>query len=185
MAVTGKRVVDDAGRFQQALLLAADISRRREAEEALRRSELRYRTLVEQIPAITYTARADDFTAKLFVSPQAQALLGFSWSDYEQNPDLWRQRLHPEDRERVLTEMARCQAEGNPFMAEYRMLTPDHRVVWVRDEARLITDVDGRPLALQGSSSTSPLAARWRVNGRPTISFSPPLSTPFRISSWS
>lgn len=150
VALTGKRLTDDAGRFQQALLLVADISRRREAEEALRRSELRYRTLVEQIPAITYTARADDFTAKLFVSPQAQAILGFSWSDYEQDPDLWRRRLHPEDREWVLAEMARCQAEGTPFAAEYRMLTADHRVVWLRDEARLITDVDGRPLALQG-----------------------------------
>ncbi|MCL6621789.1 MAG: PAS domain S-box protein [Syntrophobacterales bacterium] len=150
VALTGKRMVDEAGRFQQALLLAADISRRREAEEALRRSELRYRTLVEQIPAITYTARADDFAAKLFVSPQAQAILGFSWSDYEQDPDLWRRQLHPEDRDRVLAEMARCQAEGAPFAAEYRMLTQDQRVVWLRDEARLITDTDGRPLAFQG-----------------------------------
>ncbi len=150
VALAGKRLTDEAGRFQQALLLAADISRRQEAEEALRRSELRYRTLVEQIPAITYTARADDFTAKLFVSPQAQTILGFSWSDYEQDPDLWRRRLHPEDREWVLADMARCQAEGTPFAAEYRMLTADNRVVWLRDEARLITDVDGRPLVLQG-----------------------------------
>lgn len=150
VALTGKGLTDAGGRFQQALLLAADISWRKEAEEALRRSELRYRTLVEQIPAITYTARADDFTAKLFFSPQAQTILGFSWSDYEQDPDLWRRRLHPEDREWVLADMARCQAEGTPFAAEYRMLTADNRVVWLRDEARLITDVDGRPLVLQG-----------------------------------
>jgi len=150
IALTGKRTVDEAGRFQQALLIATDISQRRQAEEALRRSELRYRTLVEQIPALTYTAKAGDFTAKLFFSPQTEAILGFSWADYEKDPDLWRARLHPEDRERVLQEMARSQAEGMPFASEYRMLTPEGRVVWLRDEARLITDVDGQPLVVQG-----------------------------------
>ncbi|MBU0717206.1 MAG: PAS domain-containing protein, partial [Planctomycetes bacterium] len=127
-----------------------DITDRKQAEEALRESEARHRTLVEQLPAIIYTATLYAASTTTYVSPQVERILGFSPSDYQADPDLWRHRVHPDDRGRVLRELERCHAELRPFVCEYRMNTADGRVVWVRDSADVVRDENGRPLFLQG-----------------------------------
>ncbi|HOV85780.1 MAG TPA: PAS domain S-box protein [Syntrophobacteraceae bacterium] len=119
-------------------------------EDALRQSEAKFRTLVEQIPAITYVASLDSQSTSLYVSPQSQTILGFDEEDYRADPDLWRKRLHPEDRDRVMEELARCHADNELFVSEYRMIAKDDRVVWFRDEARVVRDESGLPLFLQG-----------------------------------
>jgi PAS domain S-box-containing protein len=84
------------------------------------------------------------------VSPQIEAAIGFTPEEYAANPDTWRQRLHPDDRDRVLADVARCQASGGPLVSEYRMVARDGRVVWFRDQAAIVRDAAGRPLVLQG-----------------------------------
>jgi PAS domain S-box-containing protein len=64
--------------------------------------------------------------------------------------NFWKTRLHPEDRERVLAEEARCERTGEPFRMEYRTIHADGHVMWVRDECVLVRDDDGRPLYWQG-----------------------------------
>lgn len=130
--------------------LTGRLVERLRAEEDLRQSEIKYRTLVEHIPAITYVAALDPHSTTTYVSPQVEAILGFSQADYHADPDIWRKQLHPEDRERVLAEVARCHATGEPFVSEYRMLTKGGRLVWFRDEAWIVRDADGKPLFLQG-----------------------------------
>ena len=66
------------------------------------------------------------------------------------NPALWAGLLHPDDRERVLSEDARTEATGEPFSVEYRAFTRDGRLMWLRDEAVLVRDDSGRPLYWQG-----------------------------------
>ena len=119
-------------------------------EEALRVSETKYRSLVEQIPAVIYIAELDEANTILYISPQIETLLGFSQAEYRDDPDIWRKQLHPEDKERVLAEMARSRENSKPFALEYRMLTRDSRVVWFRDESVIVQDAAGKPLYLQG-----------------------------------
>jgi PAS domain S-box-containing protein len=126
------------------------ITERKQIDEILRRTEAKYRALVEQIPAITYTAALDDASTTLYVSPQIQAALGFSPEDYRADPDLWRKRLHPDDRDRVLAELAQSLASRQPFKSEYRMITRDGHVVWFRDEAVAVQDSTGKYLFRQG-----------------------------------
>ncbi|HEX5436979.1 MAG TPA: PAS domain-containing protein [Gemmatimonadaceae bacterium] len=117
----------------------------------LRAAELRYRTLVEQIPAVTFLAALDQGQENdMYVSPHIEALLGFTQKEWLDNPILWYTQLHPDDRALWLEEFARGCRTGGPFRAECRMLARDGRVVWVRGEARLIKDEMGRPLFLQG-----------------------------------
>jgi PAS domain S-box-containing protein len=127
-----------------------DVTERRQAEEALRASEARYRSLVEQLPAIIYTAAVDEGYPTLFVSPHAERLLGVAESEWLANPRLWVERIHPADRERVEADWNAAHAEGRRFAAEYRMITRDERVLWFRDEAVVLRDAHGHALCIQG-----------------------------------
>jgi PAS domain S-box-containing protein len=120
------------------------------AGRRFRETEARYRALVEQVPAITYTAELDGESTTLYISPQVEALLGFSQGDFGVDSGLWRRRLHAEDRERVMAEVAHSNSTGDSFCSEYRMLARDGREVWVHDEAKMVSDEDGRPVCLQG-----------------------------------
>ena len=127
-----------------------DVTRHKHDEEALCESEQKYRLLVEQLPAITYTAALDEMSTTLYTSPQVQDILGVSQADYKADPDLWRKLLHPDDRDRVMMELALAHQTGELFSYEYRMLKKDGRVVWIRDEARIVRDDKGKALYLQG-----------------------------------
>jgi PAS domain S-box-containing protein len=113
-------------------------------------AEARYRTLVEQMPVVTFLAALDGGTNELYVSPQIESLLGFSQEEWLANPVLWYTQLHPDDRERWHIEFALTCASGARFRSEYRFLTRDGRVVWVHGEAQVVRDGTGQPLFLQG-----------------------------------
>ncbi len=127
-----------------------DITASREAGEQLRQAEVKYRGLVEQIPAVTFIeeftedGRAGDIRDS-FVSPQIEAMLGYSQEEWYADPGLWTGLLHPDDRQRVLAENARVDAAREPFSMEYRMVARDGRVVWCRDEGVLLEREDGPP----------------------------------------
>ncbi len=129
---------------------AIDITERKRAEDALRLAEIRYRTLVEQMPLVVYVDRVDPSSSNLYTSPQIESMLGYSVEEWVTSPFLFVELLHSDDRERVLAAHARTHATGEPLQIEYRLHARDGRVVWLHDEARMIDDPEsGRPV-LQG-----------------------------------
>jgi PAS domain S-box-containing protein len=132
------------------VIMSEDITKKKEAEFELNKSMARFQTLVEQIPAITYIAALDENSTTLYISPQVEIYLGYSPDAYKSNPDIWLERLHPDDRDRVLQETFSNRSEQLPLISEYRMLSKDGHVVWFRDEASLVYDTDGQPMFLQG-----------------------------------
>jgi PAS domain S-box-containing protein len=123
---------------------------RSEREAKLRTAELRYRTLVEQIPAVTFMAVLGEGDNEIYISPHIEALLGFTQTEWLENPFLWYTQLHPDDRDIWHREFARGCRTGGPFRAECRFIARDGRIVWVHGEARVVRDDVGRPLFLQG-----------------------------------
>ena len=99
---------------------------------------------------ITYIATLDGERRGLYISPQIEALLSFTATEWLADPELCFRQLHPEDRERVLGEVFQSEENGKPFHSEYRLLARDGRVVWVRDEAIIVRDEAGHPRFRQG-----------------------------------
>jgi diguanylate cyclase (GGDEF)-like protein/PAS domain S-box-containing protein len=103
--------------------------------------------LLARVPAIIYVADTGPAGRWRYVSPQVHEILGFSTAEWCSNTDLWSSRLHPSDRDRVLSAehaSAITESEGSPPV-EYRLLHRDGSVVWIRDDAQLVPDGDGRP----------------------------------------
>ena len=120
-------------------------------EDELKESEAKFRALIEKIPnTVIYTAALDERSRTLYVSPQIKEILGYTQEEYKEDPDIWDQRFHPEDRERVLAERQHCRETGKPFVSEYRMFRKDGQTIWFHDEAHIVQDEHGKPLFLLG-----------------------------------
>ena len=113
-------------------------------------SALTYRHLVEGIPAVLYVDGNDDRSSNLYTSPQIEPLLGFTVEQWRDDPALWFERIHEDDRERVLEEHRESLRTGDPFRTEYRLLAADGREVWIRDEAVLIREAEHDELFWRG-----------------------------------
>ncbi len=120
------------------------------ARSRLDQSEDRYRALIEQLPVVAYTATLDEPRVLLYVSPQIEALLGYTPEEFRRSDGIWPEGIHPEDRERVVAELRACRATGRPFASEYRFQRRDGHVVWLRDEGTVVPGAMGQPLCLYG-----------------------------------
>ena len=121
------------------------------AEHSRRRvAEARYRTLIEQIPAVTFLASLSGGQNEIYVSPQIESLLGFTQQEWVSDPVLWYRQTHPDDRDRVSLEFAALCLTGKPFRDVVRVITRTGETVWVHAEARLVRDEEGQFLFLQG-----------------------------------
>jgi diguanylate cyclase (GGDEF)-like protein/PAS domain S-box-containing protein len=149
MESVGTYLLDDPA-VKGVVITSRDGTERKRTEEKLREAEERYRTLVEQVPAVTYIDHIDETSSAIYMSPQAEEMLGYSIEEWLQDPELWIKILHPEDKEGVLAEAWRTNETGDPFRMEYRLISKSGNVVWVRDEAVLVKgEVDG-PSVWQG-----------------------------------
>jgi PAS domain S-box-containing protein len=121
----------------------AESLEKREAE--LQRAEARYRSLVEQTPAVFYTSAADSTARDVFAGPGVETLLGFTAKEWRDDPQLWSKQLHADDRVRVALEYGRAVAAGGAFAMEYRLTGRDGHPVWVRDAAAVQRAEGGAP----------------------------------------
>jgi PAS domain S-box-containing protein len=142
---------DGAPRFWHGVTI--DITARKEAERSLRLLEERYRSLVEQIPAVTFIetpGAPPDETWFTYLSPQAEQIFGMTSEELLANPNHFGEFVHPEDRERVYAANTHSEETGEPFNEEFRIVRSDGRVVWLDSRAVLVRDDDGNPRFWQG-----------------------------------
>jgi PAS domain S-box-containing protein len=102
-------------------------------------------SLLEQLPIVSYIAQYDDPRALEYVSPQADALLGFTGREIA----FWQTRLVDDDRAVFDAAASAVRNTREPVSVEYRLLDRDEHVVWVRDTAVVAVGADG-DLTVQG-----------------------------------
>ena len=147
--LTVSLVRDGAGRPEYAIGMTQDITERKRLESELRAAEERYRLLVERVPAVVYVAEPGVLGRWSYVSPQIERMLGFTAQEWVDDPALWSQQIHPDDRRTALadkTSMMSHDAEGRTTSDTYRLRHRDGHTVWVRDDAMVLRDQDDRAM---------------------------------------
>ena len=113
-----------------------DITDRKNADAALRESEERYRTLLENVPGAVYRCRADKDWTLLFQSEAIADITGYP-VDHPIHRDNWR-LIHPDDREQVERDVATAIIQRHSFELEYRILHADGSIRWVQNTGQPI-----------------------------------------------
>ena len=112
--------------------------------------DVRYRMLIEQIPAVTYICEFSEEAPFLWISPQIETMLGFPASRWVADHSLWAARMHPDAREHVLERERASYDDAEDYENEFRMIAADGREVWVWERDTVIRDERGRPVCTQG-----------------------------------
>jgi two-component system, cell cycle sensor histidine kinase and response regulator CckA len=123
-----------------------DISDRKRAEEELRKREVQYRRLIENIPEVVWTA--DERGNILFIGEKITNIFGYTPEEIRrEGAPLWRGRMHEDDRERVRKAYAKLFSENCPVDVEYRIQHRDgHWMRW-HDRAVAFEERDGQRYA--------------------------------------
>ena len=120
------------------------------SEQQLPNVEAKYRALVEQLPAVVFMAYLDRGIGEAYVSPQIEATLGFSQAEWLEDPVLWYQQIHPDDKQRWSIEASEMFLSGKPLRSAYRVIARNGRVIWFQCEAKMIRRPDGSPWFIHG-----------------------------------
>ena len=145
--------VERNARQEQALLdanLRANAERLR-AEQELRRAEQRQQAIIQSLPMVLYLEPHDRSPRwPNYVSGDLKAVTGFSHQDIAEKPDIWADRLHPDDRIGVLAAIEARRKSGR-LSVEYRWQCADGTYKHFLDQAVLLKDADGRPVEFAGT----------------------------------
>jgi PAS domain S-box-containing protein/putative nucleotidyltransferase with HDIG domain len=132
------------------LLLFTLIKNSPSAKKTDEHAEKRYRMLVEKLPAVIFMDKFNDLQTSQYISPRIKDLLGYTAEEWVADDEIWKNSLHPEDKERVIAEDARTNQTGDPFNIEYRLRHRDGHYVWIKENASVVRSEDGDPVFWQG-----------------------------------
>ncbi|MDJ0844542.1 PAS domain S-box protein [Crocosphaera sp.] len=130
-----------------------DIRERKQAEEALRESEAKFRQLTENIHEVFWMldlSKTDpSYQKSLYVSPAYQEVWGYNPEDIYENPQQWMEAIHPDDRQRIEQEFSQKLLEGE-FDYQYRIIRPDGTLRWIRDRGFPVKNHTGEFVRVTG-----------------------------------
>jgi PAS domain S-box-containing protein len=120
-----------------------DITFQKEAESAVRASEERFRTLVENVPGAVYRARNDAAFSVLFMSEGIHPVTGFHASDFSEGRVRLQDLIHPEDLQRVIETISEALILRQAYQLEYRIVDRGGHQRWVFAQGQGVSAEDG------------------------------------------
>lgn len=129
--------------------IARDVTIRRRDEDALRKSEAKYRSLINSLPAIVYVVEPEPPYKPIYVSPNIESL-GYSQETWSGIPDFWNNIIHPDDREQVYKQNEEALSVKFEKELEYRIIAGDGSVKWIYDRGCYVNDENSNKIYWQG-----------------------------------
>ena len=144
----GAALRDEQGKPVRFAGSHTDITQRKEADEEIRLARQKFESLVNSIHGIVW--EADPVTLRtLFVSAQAESMLGYPLNLWLEDPEFRKKAIHPEDLASTLEALKEGIAVGKPFPLEYRVIAADGRTVWI-NEIVSVQKENNQPVNLRG-----------------------------------
>lgn len=125
------------------VVFVSDISERQHMEKALRESELQYRSLISNIPGVSFRCLLDRDWSMLFISDAVQTLTGWSAKDFIERRCAIADLYHPDDYQRVADEVQRAIEQRSNYTVEYRLFDREGREHWIWESGGAVFDEEG------------------------------------------
>ncbi|MBD3345152.1 MAG: PAS domain S-box protein [Chitinivibrionales bacterium] len=145
---TDRALFDDSGQIVEYQSVGRDITGRKQIEEALRRSEERYR-LAQQLSRIG-TWEWNIITSEVFWSDETLAMWGLKPEDFHGSVDDVLERIHPDDVEQWRKNVRACVEKGGKHSVDFRIVKPDGEIRWIAGYGDTERDEEGNPLRMMG-----------------------------------
>ncbi|MFZ5451166.1 MAG: PAS domain S-box protein [Thermodesulfobacteriota bacterium] len=139
---------DEHGRVAYAAVVSRDITKRKRAEEALRQSEVKYRQLVDQIPAVVYRGYID-WSLDCF-DQKIEEITGYSMEEFNSRRATWLDLIFPEDIEEAKRLFKKALKRNTSYVSEHRIHKKTGEVRWIQAINRIICDADGKASYISG-----------------------------------
>ncbi len=148
---SGAPIRGENGQLTGVVMVFRDQTAEHASQQALRESERRLSTLMNNLPGMAYRCNYDTYWTMHFVSEGCFALTGYSPADLIDNSRLaYADLIHPDDRQYVWNTVTQALSTRQPFTMEYRIRTADWGEKWVWERGCAIMGTDGSVQALEG-----------------------------------
>ncbi|WP_416674288.1 PAS domain-containing protein [Egbenema bharatensis] len=125
-----------------------DVGDRRRVEQELQIKQELLNSIFQSLEDVVWSI-ALDFSCTFFVSSATESIYGRSPAEFEANPQLWLEVVHPDDRSQVETAFSNGMTTGH-FNLEYRICRMDGAIRWIHDRGHLVYDDKGQPNRMDG-----------------------------------
>ena len=140
--------------LERELRRAEHRRQRKEERERLEADLVRWVDVARTVPGAAWEQRfePDGTVVRVLSAQRTLTVTGYSAEEWVANPDLWKELLHPEDRERAIADISRIGAAGTGGTTRFRWVGKDGGVTWVEAHCAPVFDDEGRVAGMRGMS---------------------------------
>jgi len=137
----GQAIYDKEGKAVRMVGFISDITERKKGEEALRRSEEKYRLLANNLPSIVYRG-FKDWTVE-FVDDKIELLTGYNKEEFNSKKIKWSDLILKKDLVTARQSFLNALKTDRAYVREYRIRTKSGDIHWIQDRGQIICNQDG------------------------------------------
>lgn len=139
------------GEHRGVIWSVLDIDERKTIEQELSQSEAQFKSLVSNIPGVTYRCKNDEYWTMLYISQEVDVLSGYPSSDFIMNAKRsYESVIYHEDANAIRELIQDAIEKDSEWEIEYRIVTKNGAIKWAHEKARSIKGEDGKVIYIDG-----------------------------------